>query len=122
MQKFCRQQLKEFTDNNNLQTIAQNTIWWEFFNRDHPNFFLKSMSTYHYKHWHLKHLLLGTRDINVFNDQDKLLTKTSQVYRTILNNYSSSDTANILKKYLAVLKRNDMIKNEEVKLFLKAYE
>ncbi|WP_282043138.1 hypothetical protein [Winogradskyella flava] len=122
MKKFCRQQLKEFNDSEDLETIASNALWWEKFNAENPNFFLKEMTNYHYKNWHLKNLISGTRTVKVFRENDKLTDQAETVYLRIVANNPESDTAKIIKEYLVLLEKNNMTRSGGVQEFINNYK
>ncbi len=108
MQAFCNQQLREFDGYATLETIAQNTLWWERFNQQNPDFVLKEMTVYHFREWHLKNLLKGVPSIPVF-DSGNMLTKEAQVlYQRLISENPDSDTAMVLTAYLALLEKNKM--------------
>lgn len=119
MQKFCNQQLKEFNEVKDLATIGSHAIWWENFNTEHPDFFLKETTTYHYKNWHLRNLLSGTEQIRIFINKNQLSENALKVYNELIANNSKTKTAKIIREYLDVLKKNDFIKTKEVKNFIK---
>ncbi|MFK7932693.1 MAG: hypothetical protein AB8G22_04235 [Saprospiraceae bacterium] len=122
MQSFCNQQLKEFSDTPSLATIAANALWWEDFNQKYPDFFLKEMTDYHYKNWHLKNLLMGTNQVAVFSPDGKLLDKAEQVYQNVLKEHPNSQTSNVLVEYLELLQKDNLTKSEAAVEFLKQFE
>jgi len=122
MQDFCNQQLKEFNDKASLETIANNTLWWERFNKNNPDFFLKEMTKYHYKNWHLKNLLAGTKGAPVFTPEDSISKKALEVYSTILKNSPKTETANTLRIYLDLLKADAMLRTEEITQYINQFE
>lgn len=121
MQKFCNQQLKEFNDNEDLKTIADNTLWWENFNAENPMFFLSEMTNYHYEKWHLKRLLSGTSTIEVFAKDGQFSENANKLFLDILANHPKTKTSKTISEYLNLLERNDMRKTDEVNVFLNRY-
>ncbi len=121
MQKFCKQQLKEFNDVQSLNTFARNAIWWETFNQENPDFFLKPMTSYHYKNWHLKNLLAGTNTIKVFTQENLLSEEANKTYQTLLKDHANSQTANTVRTYLELLNKNNKTKTPEVVDFLNQF-
>ncbi len=113
MKQFCHQQLKEFDDGKDLETVAINAIWWEKFNERNPSFHLKEMTDYHYKYWHLKNLLLGKGAIIVFTKENQLSEEATSVYEYIISEHPQTATAKIVKNYLALLKKNNMQKTPD---------
>lgn len=118
MQKFCKQQLNEFDSNHTLKEIGKNTIWWENFIREHPNFFMKEMVDFHYEKWHLKNLMNGTKKTAVFDGENKLTDEARMVYENIIEKNRESDTAEKLMAYLGLLESNSFVKNSAVEAYL----
>lgn len=113
MQEFCHQQLREFDDSTDIKTIARNALWWEEFNRQNPEFYLKEMAVYHYKNWHLSNLLKGTRDQMIFDEGGVLLEEVSEVYHEIITDHSESVTAKSVVEFLSILEKNGFQKTTE---------
>lgn len=120
MQSFCNQQLKEFDGYATLATIAQNTLWWEHFNQHNPDFLLKEMTVYHYKEWHLKNLLKGTRSVLVFDSNAMLTNEALLIYQKTIDTYPKSKTVAILIEYLSLLKQHGLQRTKEVAAFSEA--
>ncbi|MFK7970939.1 MAG: tol-pal system YbgF family protein [Bacteroidia bacterium] len=106
MQQFCNQQLSEFLAPKNLKTMAANTIWWENFNKQHPEFFLKEMTTYHYKDWHLKNLLEGTEFVSILDKENKLKEEARSVFQRVLEEHPESETAKAIRERLDEIEIN----------------
>lgn len=118
MQDFTEQQLKEFTSNKTLAQIGTNTIWWEQFNTNNPDFFLKEMTTYHYKYWHLKNLMNGTTSVKVYMEEDVILAEALMAYKKIIADYPETSTAQVLVSYLKLLNESKGVKTDKVKDYL----
>ncbi len=117
-QKFSSCILQEFEEQVDLKYFARSSIWWEEFNRAHPDFFLSEMTTYHYKQWHLRNLLAGMDDAIVFDTNGQLSPGVMNLYEEVIRNHQGSETAEVLASYLEVLKKGNMRKTEEVDGFL----
>jgi len=121
MQTFCVQQLKEFESPKDLETIAKRTLWWGNFNQENPNFLLKEMADYHYNNWHLKQLLSGTKNIAVFEKNDKLASEALTLYQKLLKQNPNSNTAKTIATYLDLLKENNWSKTKEIENYLEKF-
>ena len=65
--EYTTKNLGEYSDAKTMESSAKNTIWWEQFIQKYPNFPLMDITSYHYKKWHFKNLLIGDVDIRTSN-------------------------------------------------------
>lgn len=118
MQQFCNQQLQEFEEDPNLDIMLHNTLWWEKFLKNNPGFFLERMTRFHYKNWHLKNLLTGTRLVEVFTEDGIFKDEAKSAYQKFIDNNKDSEISEVLSSYLDVLSTNNMKRVGEVEKFI----
>lgn len=120
--KFVRQQLNEFTRNNpNIAQIGMNTLFWEKFAKQYPNFHLSGYANQHFRNYHLPQLLIGNEAYPAFGENDKFNADFPVVYGQIILKEGESMVTPILEKYLKVLKDNKYERTAAVDTFLAPY-
>ncbi len=119
MKVFINQNIKEFSlPDSDPTEVLQCAIFWESFCVQNPNFMLIETATYHYRQWHLKNLLLGTKDSPSYDENGRIKRIYLDTFLKLIKDFPSSKTALIVKELLVVLEANNYIYDDKTRALI----
>lgn len=102
-----------------FRTVADRVLFWESFLEKYPDSHISSSARFYYEHY-LGTLLTGTDNSRSYDwDTNKFRDDIINLYEKIITQYPDRNSAQILTKYLEVIKQNEFIFNENVRKYIK---
>ena len=124
MKEYLIQKNKEakeiFADDGGLAIsptrLAERIVWAENFVKENPNFYPSLMEELKWsKKSYLTVLFEGMDNTPLFDYETKALTNNyEQAYQTLINSYSDTETAAMIKPYYEAIKNKDKAKQKEL--------
>lgn len=105
-----------------LENIAERVIWWENFLKQNQNFVFISECKMTYK-FYMSLLFSGDDETELTGYSKKSITENYlRTYKTIINKYSGTKTAEVIGKYYKLLQENGFRVNREIESFAENFQ